>query len=327
MSKILDEALRLSSLGYSCIPVTETKQPAISFWRSFQTRPMSEKECKLHFSKAYGIALLTGGHKKLTIIDFDLKYALDDQFYEKIKKSIPIPLLKKMKVAQTMSKGIHWLFSCDKVEPNQKLANRPTTEEEVMETFKEEYDRLGDINQAMKNASNDKVKVLCETRGGTETTCGGYALIDPTPNYKWIYGNLHKIKVEEYDFLMSTLRGFNEYIQPVKNLDLAKVEKSDEESPFTDFNLRGDGLELLVSHGWRILDTRGRNVRLLRPGQVHSASSGLWDSDSKIFNCFSTSTNFETGKGYSNTDLLMELEGLSGPECYKKLKDLGYGKQ
>ena len=325
MDKILGEALKLSKLGFSVIPITKTKQPAISFWRNFQTRPMTERECKTLFKKAYGIALLTGGNKKITAIDFDVKYFLEDDLYDRIKKSLPISLLKKMKVAKTVSGGYHWLFTCDKIEPNQKLANRPSTEEEVMKTFEEERKDGKDINQAMKVASNDRTKVLLETRGGSIDNCGGYVLIDPTPDYKWIYGSLREISVEEYDLLMDTLRSFNTYTPPVKNTELAKVDKGEEENPFADFNQRGNGLDLLLDHGWKIQSIRGNNIRLLRPGQVHSASSGLWDSNTLIFNCFSTSTNFEVGKGYTNTDLLMELENLNGPECYKKLTDLGYG--
>lgn len=326
MNKILEEAIRLSQLGYSTIPITERKNPAIDYWRVYQTRPPSEEECKRNFSNAYGIALLTGGKNKLTVIDFDTKYFTDKELYEDIKKAVPLELLSKMKVAQTQSGGFHWMFKCQKIEPNQKLANRSSLEKEVMKTFAQELDKSGDINQAMKIASNDKCKVMIETRGGTETNCGGYVLIDPTPNYKWIYGVLNEISPEEYDLLMNVMRSFNTYSPSVKNTELAKVDEGDEDNPFIDYNKRGDGVELLEEHGWKVLDIRGRNVRMLRPGQVHSASSGLYDSESKIFNCFSTSTAFEVGKGYSNTDLLMELESLSGSECYKKLTELGYGK-
>lgn len=326
MDKILQEALRLSKLGFSVIPVNEHKNPAISFWRTYQTRPMTEQEVKKHFDSAFGIALLTGGKNRITAIDFDTKYFTDKGLMERIKEFVPIKLLKKMKVAQTTSGGFHWLFKCSKVEPNQKLANRPTTESEVMKTFAQELDKLGDINQAMKNASNDKCKVLVETRGGTESTCGGYVCVAPTPGYKWIYGTLQEILVEEYDLLMETMRGFNEYVVPFKNAAMAKVDSGSEESPFNDFNERGDIISILEDNGWTVKDRRGKNVRLLRPGQVHSQSSALYDSDSKVMTCFSTSTALECNKGYTHVDLLMELEGLNIQECYKRLVDLGYGK-
>lgn len=320
MTRIIEEALRLSKLGYSVIP-TDGKNPAIYSWKGYQKRPMFLNEVRANFTEeTKGIALLMGGKFNLTTIDLDIKYALTEDFYDKVVSTIPESIFKKLKIARTKSGGYHWIFSCPKIEGNLKLANRPTTDQEVMQTFSQEYLKSGNLRAAMKIAANDKVRVLCETRGA-----GGYILIAPSPGYEWLDENkIHKLTEVEYDILFDCLRTFNEYIPPVKNTERTKIVE--EESPFIDFNKNGDGLQLLIDHGWTILQNRGKDARLLRPGQVHSHSSALYDNDTKIFNVFTTSTSFEPGKGYTNTDLLMELEDLTANECLNRLKSMGYGR-
>ena len=61
MNNYLDLAKQCSKAGYSVIPVTSEKIPAIKDWSQFQTRPMTEKECEQKFSNCWGIALLRGG--------------------------------------------------------------------------------------------------------------------------------------------------------------------------------------------------------------------------------------------------------------------------
>ena len=64
MSNYVELAKQYSKAGYSVIPVTSEKIPAIRDWSQFQTRPMTEKECEQYFANCWGIALLMGGSKK-----------------------------------------------------------------------------------------------------------------------------------------------------------------------------------------------------------------------------------------------------------------------
>lgn len=61
MCSFIDLAKQYSKAGYSVIPVTSEKIPAIRDWSQFQTRPMTDKECEINFSNCWGIALLMGG--------------------------------------------------------------------------------------------------------------------------------------------------------------------------------------------------------------------------------------------------------------------------
>lgn len=309
--------------GYSVIPITSTKQPAIRQWLSYKNNPMSFSEVDIHFENAYGMALLMGGRHSLTCIDFDLKYDLSNDLYERFKSEIPNSLLKKLLVQKTMNGGYHWIFSCpEKCEPNQKLASRFTTEYEKHETYMVNWNNIETRSRALKIATNDSVRVLVETRGD-----GGYICCYPTPGYSHVYGKINELTVGEYDLLLDVARSFSE-IRVVKDDHKLKSYDDWEITPFDDYNDRGDVLNLLISNGWEIKHYGSNSVRLKRAGQTHSKSSALFDLNTKVFNCFSTSTSFDVNKGYNPTGVFMLLEcNDDGKECYRKLIELGYGKR
>lgn len=328
MGEFISLAKSYSKAGYSVIPVTSEKVPSIREWGLFQSRPMTEQECEKYFSNCWGIALLMGGKNMLTAIDFDLKYDLSGDLFERYKKALPKELLEKMYVQTTKNKGYHFIFSADKVEANQKLACRYTTVYEKHQTYMEAFNDVKLRDKALKIATNHKSLVLLETRGGTTSLCGGYVLIAPTTGYKHVFGKIQKISNEEYDLLLDTARSFNDVIEHKTDIRLDKY-KEWKLSPFADFNERGDVLSLLLDSGWE--ECRGstsKSTRLKRAGNPKSGSSALFDNDSRIFNCFSTSTSFDVGRGYTPTDVFTELEcendlGLA----FRKLIEMGFGEE
>lgn len=327
MNNYVKLAQQYSKAGYSVIPVTAEKQPAIPNWGIFQTRPMKDEECEKHFSNVWGIALLCGGTKMVTGLDFDTKYTLYNDLVEKYKAKIPPKLLKKMYVQTTKSGGFHWLFSCDIVEGNQKLASRYSTAYERDETYREAFSDSKTRDRALKIATNDKVKVLIETRGGQPNVCGGYVVMSPSPGYEFVYGKINHITEEEYHLLMEVARSFNEVIEEKKDVRLEKY-KDWKVSPFDDFNTRGDVLGILLDNGWEQVGRGGKSIRLKRAGRTSSQSSALFDPESRVFNCFSTSTVFDTGRGYSPADVFITLEADGdASEAFKKLIQLNYGEQ
>ena len=318
--------------GLTCIPVDENKQPLVN-WAFYQEKPMSDKEIEKYFSDTFGFAVLTGGKGGLELLDIDSKYFLDPDMYEKFKKSIPNNILKKLWVQTSMNGGYHFIYKCSVVEPNQKLAMRPTTREERHAVYMEAYEAGEDMDTVINSAKQHKSVVLFETRGGTSSKCGGYFLCAPTKGYKKIYGKLHEITPEEREIILESARSFNSYIELKKDYKLARInhdhKANDSVSPFEKFNEEGDGLKLLIEHGWKPVNEKalnsGKDVRLKRPGVVHSKSSGLYDRDSKLFNCFSTSTSFEANKAYTPANLFIELECNGDTQlAYQKLKEMGY---
>lgn len=322
-SNLTEIAKAYSKAGYSVIPVGTNKVPTIREWKQFQSRPMTEKECETHFKNSYGIALLCGTEKNITTVDIDLKYDLSGTLYERLKAKIPKDILKKMYVQSTVSGGYHFAFSCPKIEGNQKLASRYTTSYEQHKTYIENFENPSTRERAIKVAFNDKTKVLIETRGE-----GGFICINPTPGYKKIYGKISEITEEEYDILLSITRTFNE-TREIKT-DIKQQRYDDWKiSPFEDYNAIGDVLSVLSANGWDTVGRQhGRSIRLKRPGQVHSNSSALFDTDRRILNVFSTSTSFDVNKGYTASDIFIHLECNGDVKLgFSRLVEMGYGKK
>jgi hypothetical protein len=327
MADYRDVAYQMLEKGYTVIPVGADKQPTIN-WTKVQKRHITENEIESYFHNCYGVALLTGGLNRLEAIDFDLKYDLTKGLMDRIKEAIPVELLSKMFVQKTRNGGYHWIYKCEKIEQNQKLATRETTVYEKHVSYMDAFNNSSSRDKAWKIIGNDKSRVLIETRGGTkegdELVSKGYVLITPTPGYEYVYGSINEITVEERDFLISTMREFNEYFPEKVNYKLAKFYREGD-NPFTNFNENGDVLAVLYENGWEEVTSNRYNVRLRRPGNPDSKSSALFDMNKRVFNVFSTSCDFENGKGYSPVDVFLELECNGDLNlCFKKLKELGY---
>jgi hypothetical protein len=312
--------------GLWVIPVNSSKCPAIPNWRSLQTKPMTNDEVEKYFKNCYGIALLMGGKPSLFAADFDLKYSLNPNLYEEIKEKVPNELLKKTYVQKTMNNGYHWIYRIPKsrLVGNEKFANRYTTAYEKDKIYKEYYQDPKTRDIAIKTAFNHKSLVLLESRSGSAENCGGYVLMPPTKGYAYVYGKIQELTEEEYDFLIEILRSFNEVKEMgvvVKNYDNFQWTLS----PWEDYNDRGDIVELLTSSGWTIENESVKSIRFKRPGAT-SGSSALFDKESRIFSCFSTSTCFDVSKSYNCSGVFTELEHDGDTsESYHDLISMSFG--
>jgi hypothetical protein len=289
---------------------------------------MTEKEIDKNFKRAYGIALLMGGTPRLFAADFDLKYSLNPNLYEEIKEQIPVEILKKTYVQNTVSNGFHWVYKVpeSRLFGNEKFANRYTTAYEKHKVYMEYYSDPKTRDVAMKTGANHKSLVLLESRSGSIERCGGYVLMPPTKGYKHVYGKISELTEEEYDTVVEVLRSFNE-VKEVGKVDKKYDSYDWKLSPWDDFNERGDVVSLLTDSGWTYdpkLET-SKNIRFKRPGAT-SGSSALFDKTSRIFNCFSTSTALAVDKGYNVAGLYIELECDGDSKlAYNNLINLGFG--
>lgn len=279
--------------GFTVFPVKEDKTPMVNSWDV--NKPITIEEFKKLSARSWGMALCMGGKKKLTAIDFDLKYDLTGNLFERYKSMINVPLLKKMNVNTTKNKGYHLIFSCPVVEANQVLAARATIESELLQTF--EKNKHKGILDASRSVVNDTKRVLIETRGE-----GGYILIPPSFGYKSVYGKLNVIKFYEYNELMEAARTFNEVYDSVKR------GYSENEDLIEAFNKDNIGLDILTKYGWTATYDNGKDVRLLRPGNTYSKSSALFDRHANKFYVFSTSSVFRPNIAYDPFDILCAIE-------------------
>lgn len=287
--------------GIQIIPIDNYKVPTVKVWQKTKK--------KYSLTNTYGIGLVCGGVSgNVQAIDLDLKYDLKGtllkDYCEEVKKHDKT-LLDSIVIQETVSKGYHFIFRCDEIEGNKKLAQRPATETEII--------------------AGDKVMVLLETRGE-----GGYIAIYPTPGYKLKKGSFDKIGYItpiQRKLLLDIAYTFDE--MPVKEFTPPKFEQKKQSKglkPSEDYNERGDIVGLLVEYGWTIVGHRGPKILLRRPGDTKALSSGNYDEDLKRFSIFSTSTEFESQHAYQPYAVygMLKCNG-DWTKVPKMLYDEGYG--
>lgn len=228
----------------------------------------------------------------LEVIDLDLDVLENaDEVWQEWKSKIPKNILRKLVVAQTKSGGYHVMYRTSVVDGNQKLASKA-----------------------------DKT-VIMETRGQ-----GGYIKCFPSDGYEIIYGSLTDIHfIEEYErnVLLTTSKLYDERIKAKKTF-YADGEYDD---PFPNYNSDPDiGLDVLEQNGWEVLKEDKEWVYLKRPGKRREGISATYNLDGRFLYVFSTSTDFETEKPYSNSAIycMIEHEG-NYKKGYRELRKLGYG--
>lgn len=316
--------------GLQFIPVNEHKIPTVKDWQT-------SKE-KHDLSKCYGVGLVCGEPSgNVEVLDFDLKYDLTGDLLDRYKQIVNMVcsgLLKKMVVQKTKNKGFHFIYRCQVIEGNLKLANRPTTDDEKKDTYEKTHknellkSKTDDDAKkiAAKASENDKVRVLIETRG-----IGGQVVISPTNGYEMIFGDIlsiSEISVDERKILHDVARQFNEVFEEVIVPKKTTIQKTAGISVFDDYNERGDVVDLLQSNGWKVVGSKGNKTLFLRPGQATSQSSGNYDHEKKWFSVFSTSTEFDPQKSYLPYAVFTKLEcGDDFSAASKKLYDMGFGER
>lgn len=289
--------------GLSIIPIGEKKLP-IGAWKRNQTELIEP-----NFTSCVGIGIVCGVVSGgVECIDIDSKYDLTGKLFENYKNlinEVDKNLLKKLVVQSTPSGGYHFVYKCETIDGNKKLANRYTTDAEKLENPKE------------------KIKVLIETRGES-----GYFMVAPSDGYKVIYGDLKQISILsalERETLLVCARTLNEVFEVATVNKNSQKTISENLSPFEDWNNRGDVLDFLEREGWVVKLKNGAKNLLLRPGGTGMWSAD-WNEDKRIFYVFTSSSEFEQNKGYNPTQVLAKLKFNDDfSECAKWLLKEGYG--
>ena len=331
-NEIKETAKEYLKLQLSVIPTGEDKAPTIK-WTKYESERMKEEEVEALFRGANvkGLGIICGAISgNLEVIDVDTKYdntgSLWDELRGLIEDNLP-ELSKSLVIAGTKNGGYHIYYKCSSISRNLKLSNRLTTEQEKEQTYKTEISKGATELQAKARKENDKVRVLIETRGE-----GGLVVAPPSPGYKYIQGEpsiIPTITPEEREVLISIAKNFNELQEeerPKLSTTSASSYSPTENTPFNDYNQRGDIIGLLESKGWKVVNQRGQRINLLRPGSTDSKTSGNFHTGLNVLVVFSSSTEFTPGKGYSRAQVFSLLE-FSGDYklASKRLLELGYG--
>jgi replicative DNA helicase len=299
---IKEKAKEYLKAKLSVIPTQESKLPALSTWKPYQSQRIEEEEVEALFSgtNVKGLAIVCGAISgSLEVIDVDTKYdttgTLWDELSSLIEDNLP-ELYSSLVIAQTKNGGYHLYYRCSSIAGNLKLATKANKE------------------------------VLIETRGE-----GGYVIAPPTLGYSYKQGNpsnIPNITTEDRNILFSIAKSFNELeaIKPKVKKTASTTYNSTGLSPFEDYNNRGDIIALLESKGWKVVNQRGERINLLRPGSTDSKTSGNFHTGLGVLRVFSSSTEFSPDKGYSRSQVFSLLECREDNKlAYRRLLEMGYG--
>lgn len=304
----LEILLSYQNNSLSILP-TKGKVSSLKTWKAYQAILPSEDDIKKWYNEGRfsEVAVITGKVSgNLEALDFDNKdkeFPAEknfQEFKELVENSEYSDLWNKLVVQKSQSGGFHIFYRADNINGNKKLA---------------EIDREG------------LRIVLIETRG-----IGGYILIEPSPNYKFIQGNIEgvsQISNDERNFLHDVAKSFDKIKIAAKQVKIEKKYIFDNETPGNKFNENSNNLiDVLERNGWKIYRSFDSKIYWQRPHKErgYSAVSDYWNGKYLFVN-FSTSTNLETEKGYTAFSLLTELE-FNGDykESAKWLFKNGYGK-
>ena len=293
-------------LGINTIAVNENKQ-AIFPWKRYQPEMITDADltAQMNDYRAKGVAVICGAISGgLEVIDIDTKYETYP-LWDAIKAKIPQLLYDKLHIVQTRSKGYHLYYRCEEIEGNQKLAQRPPTDTEVV--------------------NNPQIKSYCiiETRGEA-----GYVVAPPSDGYSIVQEGINYITIDERTALFEIMVSFNEIIIEVP-IEAHNRPSSKEYglSPFEDFNKRCDFVDLMERNGWKKVKNGGDRVYFLRPGGT-SEQSGNYHKGLGLFIVFSANTPFEVSKGYKPAAVYAILEHNGDfKAAARALLDLGFGEK
>ena len=296
---IIKIAHRYANAGFSPIPlVPNSKRPALKGWQKHAEDPITDFSV---FEKTNGIGLVMG-FDGIQCLDIDAKHFDGDEyaeFCELINEAAP-DLMSKMIIQETQSGGFHWIFKCDEIAGNEKLAKNKASE------------------------------VTFETRGR-----GGQIVVWPTKGYK-IQGkitNVTKISPEERNVIWSCARMMDAAPIPPDPIELQPIAKGpsndpDESTPWGEFRATHHVIEVLTLSGWSGVRETDPMTYMLRPNNPTSETSGVVFNDSGLFYPFTTSTEFEAEKAYDAFQAYVVLEhGGDFKSAITQLKNDGYGKE
>lgn len=326
LSAVWSEIQKLLPQGLSIIPVREksddkhaAKTPYPK-WKEYQSRQIHERELyqQLEQFDTSAIAIICGKISgNLEVIDVDVKNepGIDAKLFDEIKTLYP-NIWHALRIHRSPSGGYHILYKVlGEVPGNKKLSLRETTIHE-----KESYARLF----PSKKKPLDSVCFI-ETRGE-----GGYVLAPPSLGYSVFKdAEIPVLTWEERCSIINICTSLS--LLQSKPKQEPKQSRSSEsmydENPFQDFNKRGDLLALMQSNGWAYVSQKGSKIWLTKPGGKHKHVHAAIFTDTNLFYCFTTGTDFISEQSYSAAAVLCFLQfNDDWKQCYRWLVDNGYGR-
>lgn len=284
--------------GFSPIPLIDgEKRPSIRNWQQYGEEPMGLEEANTLFQNTGSIGLVMG-FDGIQCLDIDAKHFRGEEyetFCQRLEEECP-GLKEKMIIQTTRSGGYHWIFKCDEIAGNQKLAR------------------------------NIDGEVTFETRGK-----GGQIVTYPSKGYK-ILGkitNVQRISPAERDVIFRVARTMDEMQKEVV-VESKRIgdQQTKDHTPWGEFRATHTALDILQRYGWTIVGESSKYIYLLRPGSTDSKTSGVIFKDTELFWPWTTSSAFEAEMPYDSFQCFTLLEhGGNFDNAIADIRAQGYGKR
>lgn len=306
MRNFSEAAINYHRAGLRVIPVWMGDEGVAKFpaWKKWEQEKQTEAEVIDLFSRdCWGIAIICA--PDIEVIDIDMKAdpykKIDKEFFDEVFwGSGDEKLLPTCTTVRTKSGGWHLIYRTGKAEGNQKLTMRKESPEAVI-----------------------------ETRGP-----GGLIFAAPTPGYKVMrnsYESIGRLTDQQRDHLINTAKQLSEVeiVKPPPRMESEFRATGNEETPWDAFNTDNDVALLLESYGWKELPRQEKTQYRYfnRPGAKNPERiDGFVVKGKNIFSPFSTSTQFQAGRGYTPFAILAVMEhGGDFSACARHLLAMGYG--
>jgi hypothetical protein len=300
-------------MGLSVIVVGSNKSP-IHRWVQYQSYHMSQRKLQIQLDRpeAYGIAII-GGKVSLNFVtyDIDLKNDVSGQLYTDLVKKIQQQsetLMLSLPIATTPSGGYHFYYLTPKEFPSLTLAKSR-------------------ISVNSQHSSEQMANpVLIELRAK-----GEYAIVPPSPGYQFVqndFNSLPMLQEPNHKILVSVGESFNQLETNPASKNFLPQKKLLIGSPLDDFDNRGNIIELLLKHGWTLVEQSKDPQRIYfkRPGNTKHKYSANFHLSFNTFITHSTSTIFLAKNPYKPSAVFTYLE-CNGDftSAAKQLLELGFG--
>jgi hypothetical protein len=284
--------------GFSPIPLIDgEKRPSIRNWQQYGIEPMGLQEAEELFQNTGSIGLVMG-FDGIQCLDIDAKHFKGEEyetFCKRLEEEAP-EIKSKMIIQTTRSGGYHWIFKCNDIAGNQKLAR------------------------------NIDGEVTFETRGK-----GGQIVTYPSKGYK-ILGkitNVQRISPTERDVIFRVARTMDEMQKEVV-VESKRIgdQQTKDHTPWGEFRANHTALDIIQRYGWKVVGESSKYIYLLRPGSTDSKTSGVIFKDTELFWPWTTSTDFEAEMPYDGFQCFTLLEhGGDFDRAIQDIRTQGYGKR
>lgn len=316
-NEILTTALRFAAQGIVVVPVANdgSKRPSVGSWKQYQESQPTQDELLNWFNndQVQGLGVITGSISgNLLMIEWEGR-AIEQKLHLAAKEAMKASgleylweILTNGYSEMTPSGGIHFLVKIDgaPIDGNTKLASK----------------------------AGEDGGCLIETRGA-----GGFSICAPSggtahPNGKsWtmIAGSIETIPTiteKELWELFTILKTFDE----MPKSEITKQELTKREfnpaMPGDDYNSRMTWEEILEPIGWKKVYTQAQVTYWRRPNKDEGISASTNYGGYDTFFVFSTSTTFESEKGYSKFAVYAHLNHHNDfKAAAQALRFLGFG--